>query len=293
MLVFTAIVKNEAPYLLEWIAYHRAVGVDHFIIFDNESTDGTFFLLRPLARAGIITYVRWVTRAQYVGFKGHDIGPQVPAYDFAVRICRKLDRWKWIGFIDLDEFVVTTSYPTIQDVLREYDAFGALGLSWRMFGSSGHVSAPVGTVIENYTRRASDDFPANRHVKTIAQIACIQRPGIHIPSILHGDIVDTKERPICKAHDGIHDEAVYDIMYINHYFTKSAEEWKRKRLRGRATKSLSDAERLRSDSMFVDYDRNDVLDGAILRFLPVVKERLSELSSIIRESLGSELTLDG
>ncbi len=36
-----AIVKNEAPYLREWVAYHKAVGVDAFIIGDNDSTDGT------------------------------------------------------------------------------------------------------------------------------------------------------------------------------------------------------------------------------------------------------------
>jgi len=37
-LVLVAIIKNEARYLLEWIAYHRAAGVDHFILMDNEST---------------------------------------------------------------------------------------------------------------------------------------------------------------------------------------------------------------------------------------------------------------
>jgi hypothetical protein len=34
-----AIVKNEADYLLDWIAYHWVVGARHFLIASNDSTD--------------------------------------------------------------------------------------------------------------------------------------------------------------------------------------------------------------------------------------------------------------
>jgi Glycosyl transferase family 2 len=47
------IVKNEAPYLLEWIAYHRVIGVDRFLIYNNDSTDETSSILEHLDRAGI------------------------------------------------------------------------------------------------------------------------------------------------------------------------------------------------------------------------------------------------
>lgn len=38
-------VKDEAPYILEWIAWHRLVGFDKIIIAQNSSTDGTVELL--------------------------------------------------------------------------------------------------------------------------------------------------------------------------------------------------------------------------------------------------------
>ncbi|MFN4129742.1 MAG: glycosyltransferase family 2 protein, partial [Paracoccaceae bacterium] len=44
----TAIVttmKNEGPFILEWIAYHRAIGVDDFLIYTNDCTDGTDTML--------------------------------------------------------------------------------------------------------------------------------------------------------------------------------------------------------------------------------------------------------
>lgn len=34
-----AIFKDEAPYLAEWIEFHRLVGVEHFFLYDNLSTD--------------------------------------------------------------------------------------------------------------------------------------------------------------------------------------------------------------------------------------------------------------
>lgn len=40
-IIICAIFKNEAPYILEWIAYHKALKVDGFRIYDNGSTDGT------------------------------------------------------------------------------------------------------------------------------------------------------------------------------------------------------------------------------------------------------------
>ena len=36
-----AITKNEGPFIAEWVAYHYLLGVEHFIIYDNGSTDGS------------------------------------------------------------------------------------------------------------------------------------------------------------------------------------------------------------------------------------------------------------
>jgi len=38
-LAVCALVQNEAPYIAEWIAYHRLIGFEHFFIYDNHSND--------------------------------------------------------------------------------------------------------------------------------------------------------------------------------------------------------------------------------------------------------------
>jgi hypothetical protein len=41
------IAKNEASYLVEWLEFHRLVGIEHVYLYDNGSTDQTPELLRP------------------------------------------------------------------------------------------------------------------------------------------------------------------------------------------------------------------------------------------------------
>lgn len=217
----------------------------------------------------------------YPGFGTRGIGPQVPAYNFALSVAKKLDRWKWIGFIDLGEFILPTDTDTIGEVLREFSAFGAIGVNWRMFGSAGHVSAPQGLIIENFIRRAEDDFSANKHVKTIAQIAQLRRAGIHIPNSTTGDLVDMAGHKISWERNGIHDSVVFDKLIINHYFTKSHEEWLRKRVKGNVSSRIIDSNWERPHAMFAEYNRNELEETAILRFLPEVRRGISELNQMI------------
>ena len=50
-------VKDEAPYLLEWIAHHRAAGVTDFLVFSNDCSDNTQQILKVLQMAGIVRHM--------------------------------------------------------------------------------------------------------------------------------------------------------------------------------------------------------------------------------------------
>jgi hypothetical protein len=249
---------------------------------DNDSTDGSQFLLRALDGVGAVTYVPWPMRTVYKNFEKHLTGPQVPAYHFAWLVERKLGRNGWIGFIDLDEFVVPTAAASIGKVLGQFPEASGVGVNWRVFGSSGLETQPAGLVMENFTRRAADDFSPNRHVKTFARVSKIINPGIHVPSRLEGPIVNIAGEEIDLERDGLLSTSVSGGMHINHYFTKSRAEWERKRRRGRAPMVISDPQRIRDNSVFDAHDRNEVEDVSILRFLPEVRAEIGRLRRKIR-----------
>ncbi|MGD8331033.1 MAG: glycosyltransferase family 2 protein [Acidobacteriota bacterium] len=70
-IVMTLLVRDEED-IIEWnLRYHLSRGVDHFVVTDNQSVDGTVEILREYERQGVVTYVhepdddfsqdRWVT----------------------------------------------------------------------------------------------------------------------------------------------------------------------------------------------------------------------------------------
>ena len=81
-LAICAIVKNEHDYLLEWMAYHRLVGVDHFLIYNNsgDNDDGTTNLLSKLHQSGVAEVVAWPDREEWCLPTGVYLRPQLPAY---------------------------------------------------------------------------------------------------------------------------------------------------------------------------------------------------------------------
>lgn len=182
-LALVSISKNEGPYIREWIEFHRMVGVSKFYFYDNDSNDDTESILRPYVEEGLVDYV-----------KMPGIGMQLIAYNDALQ--KHKDECRWMGFIDMDEYLVPSEpFKLIADVVDDivYNASpGAAGLAinWAVFGSSNHKTKPQGTISENYTLRAVNDYWANKHVK------CICNPRLvtnyispHYPLYIRGGIL--------------------------------------------------------------------------------------------------------
>ena len=158
-----AIVRDEGPYLLEWVAWHRCLGITAFFIADNNSTDGTTALLRAMDGAGLVTHL------PFPGEPG--IPPQLPAYRMIAE--RHLSDTDWIAFIDADEFIrpaarcpdPATALPIWLGRLPAL--VGAVGLHWALFGSSDRTEPGSGLVVERFPHRAPQDFEKNNHIKSI------------------------------------------------------------------------------------------------------------------------------
>ena len=141
-LAVCAIFKDEAVYLLEWLAFHRMIGVDLFVLYDNGSTDGGGDLIRGSSFARNVTLVEWLERPGQLSAYRH----------FRINYA---PRFTWVAFIDIDEFIMPLAGGSIRDILmrRVYAPYAQILLQWLVFGPSGHQSRPEGLVIENYIHR--------------------------------------------------------------------------------------------------------------------------------------------
>jgi hypothetical protein len=215
------IIRNEAPYLSEWLAYHRALGVEHFFIYDNGSTDELHQVIEPWVNHGLVTLVHWPLP-----------GGQIDAYSHALRFYGP--SLAWLAFFDVDEFVVPLVDDDIPAVLARFPDAAEVRIPRVDFGFSGHRTPPAALTIEAYTEVA-DVFgrdPAKPpRVKAVVQPGSVSAVGIHTATVAH-DPRGPDGEPVPSRIVG---KACWDFVQLNHYYTRSFEEFEEKRFRGSAT----------------------------------------------------------
>ncbi len=266
-LAVCCVAKNEGPYLLEWIAYHRCVGVEHILVFDNDSDDASSTLLSRLAGLGVLEHVPWPTAAGR--------WPQPTAYAEGLRRLR--DQARWIAFIDLDEFLNPLEGDDVRAVLRDHADAAGLVVPWRLFGSSGEQERRDDFVIRRFTRRAAAADPLNHAVKTIVRGRFAREIGVHTPVLSEGCLVDEHGRIVGAFGDPDHHPVPEARrLVLNHYFGKSRAEWEVKKRRGRA-----DGPGTRTDRVFEVHDRNDEPDTRILRHLDAMTAEIARLEALL------------
>ncbi|WP_429025199.1 glycosyltransferase family 2 protein [Aeromonas media] len=270
-LFIAAIVKNELNSLLEWIAYHRVLGVHGFIIADNGSNDGTRELLGDLSKLGILTVLDHPT----IGAQK----PQLPAYERILRICPcDVDL---LAFIDADEFLLPLEQeqliPTLQGWFAD-DSVSAVALNWSNFGSNGETFANEGLVIERFTKRAPQTFNVNHNFKSIVRPARTERFfNPHYANLRYGRYIDVQGHDLVlhPQHGyGVSAEVIWNGVRVNHYAVKSLEEFLLgKHLRG----SAATVNRVKHKAYFKAHDRNDETCLLAAALAPRVKAEMAAL----------------
>jgi len=284
-LVACAILRDEAPYLAEWIAFHRLVGVEHFFLYDNDSADHPEAVLAPYLADGSVTLRPW----------------PVPFHEHAARrayadcLDRVRGRARWLACLDLDEFLFSPREARLDIVLREFEAHPGVVVRWQVYGSSGAEAAAAAPVIERFSRRAPTEWIRNRRVKSIVDPARALRPvNPHHFAYRDGALAVTERREPVRlvrrspwkkrlrpffrllgpwlervdpyAGTGLSGGTMsVDLLRINHYAVKSREEF------GRKARLKREKKRYAGLDYFAYHDRNDVFDPILHRYLPALR----------------------
>ncbi|MEM1065309.1 MAG: glycosyltransferase family 2 protein [Pseudomonadota bacterium] len=239
--------RNEGPYILEWLAHHRALGIDSALVFSNACDDGSDHLLDLLGAAGVVHHVRHAPRGKSIQWAALRAARDHPAYTSA----------DWALALDCDEFVnIRNGRANLPALLDANAGTDAIALPWRLFGSDGRMRFEDRPVTKRFRRAAPEGmlFPAaSRFFKSLynARAGAFARPGVHRPKTrasstprwrdgagraLGAEFAGDDARILLPPH-----HADGSVVQINHYSLKSAEEFLAKRRRGlpnRASKPL-------------------------------------------------------
>ena len=260
-LAIVLIIKNGAPYMREWIEYHLLAGVDHFYIYDNESTDNLQEVLKPYIDAGFVDCKKFPGKSA-----------QCAAYNDAVENYRFDCRY--MAFIDDDEFIRPLD-PTqsIKDVLREVfdknpEAAG-LTLNGYKFGSSGHETADLSVkVIERFVRRAATPDDLTKIIANPRLVEFVENP--HYMNFFIGayavNSIGKKNAALIPEKFAVQlQKPVLDKIIFNHYCLKSREEFVQKFSRGDAF--FVQAKRDMKQFNDTDAVSNEVFDDGIIHYI--------------------------
>ena len=221
-------IKNETPYLPEWVEFHLMQGFDHFIFYDNGSTDGLLYVMDPYIKSGIVE-IRYYPNPLHPPARS---GPPGSKNFWVMDYCIEEQRGKskWIHFHAVDEFTFMRDGSSIVEFLKEFENIGALAVEWELFNSSNHDKRPPGLTIENFTMAYPDP---NHHVKTIIMpdkaVSTIGNPHNFL---LNNGLTSVMEDHVPLFGPWNYTGPKFNKIKNHHYVTRSKQEFDEKNNKG-------------------------------------------------------------
>lgn len=259
--------KDEAVYLREWIEYHLMVGVDHFYLYDNNSSDDYESVIGKYRNEGVVTLTHWP--------KEH---AQVEGYEDCIR--RFQQESDWIGFIDVDEFLVPVAEESLVSFLDRFSNRPAVLVYWRLFGSGGMLSRDM-------KRLVTEDFVVASE-KLYSKGKCFFNSNYDYlfdselnKSMFHYLWTVSGGKPIPPVDvfgytcfkNWFPDRKIKKIpVQLNHYVLKSLEEHREKDKKGDV---YYDHPTHGDDVFFLRDKRSSVPDYRIFKYVAELKARLN------------------
>jgi len=253
------IFQDEAPYLKEWIEFHRLLGVDHFYLYNNNSQDDYIEVLNPYIESGVVELMEWPEIATEVAVWDKI---QIAAYNDGLN--RAKSQSKWLAIIDSDEFLFPTVENNLYKFLKKYENQNGIGgvlVNWVCFGTSWVEKIPEDKLlIETLLLSASsgsDHFKSVFMPKRVSHV-CSPHYVIYKKGYRH-----------CTPSGGMPPFIEINKIRINHYWSR--DEWYLNHFKiPRRALWGTDPE----TCLLWGHASNTDYDATILRFVPPLRKRM-------------------
>lgn len=269
-----AILKGEEPFLDEWLVYHRMLGVDHFFLYDDDPA----FRLESF----VAPHREYVTVIPWHGMDRDLPGRMNQIKSYIHSVVKFACHFAWVGFIDIDEFVVLRQHESLKVFLAGFSDVSAVSFNWHVFGHCGFYENPTDLITASLIRRM---WLPSTQIKTFTRPEAIADIGSpHACGLLYGCHVDANGLDFkMELYPGKTDKAC-----INHYQCRSFKHWMQRVSRGDVNFKpgeapdteqwrLSEEACLRQFVTTVALNKNEYVDEFMLGFKDRIEEAINKL----------------
>lgn len=273
--VIVCVAKQEKDYIYEWMDYHFKLGFGHIYLYDNEDNPTYENMLRPYFDESKLTVFHIPG-----GVPQHGMPIQYVILRHFMRSYINNKNVTHACHIDIDEFICLKKHNNIKEFIKEYlktdtnnVPCSCISMSWRFFGSSGKTKKTNEPVTQRFTMCERDC--EKRIIKDIYYVKDVT--GYET---VHSVFTKTYPRQLTNGeivHGAVTKTTDYSVIQLNHYKTKTWEEFVNIRKRGWADR-VNVPEDVKAS--FKEHDFNEIEDLTARDFY---KRKLEEDKENIKE----------
>lgn len=194
-IALVTLVKNEQPYMQEWVDFHLTMGFDQIFVVEDFGSKSHSFVENDKCQV-----IKLEEIMDPNSFSRHSIQRDLANY----YVCTLRKDYDWMAYIDADEYIM--SYKDLHEVLEQYNDQVGIAMKWHNYNANGHFHRPEGAILLNYTQNCV----VNRKDWTFWEHKSFGN--------LHKD-PEWKDPHRLKQYIN-----VYDI-WVNHYICKSFQDY--------------------------------------------------------------------
>ena len=236
--------KEENLYIREFVKYYKNIGVDKIFLYDNNDNDKEHFedVIKDYIYNGFVEVFNWR-------------GVQKPHFK-AINDCyvKYNTQYDWLMFYDIDEYIHLENYTSIKEFLNEkkFNKCKKIYLNWVFHTDNDQIYYQNIPLFKRFPSIERDALIKKKFSQKVKSILRGNISNFVIANNSHTTHIITDSVRACNGFGKMINldeefylvDSDYKYYYIDHFYTKSLEEFVNKLKRGSAVNGKDDIYKL-------------------------------------------------